>query len=136
AVLLAAGLMTLCSPLTNPITLRMIGLYSQNKKTEALILYKNSTSMISVLAGSVAITLVLFSQEILVFWTRDAAVGLYGKTILSFYAGGYFFAALAAFPGYIQQADGNLKYHLRGNLFLFLIMVPAMCFSVYAWGAL
>jgi len=135
AVILATGLMTLCAPLTNPITLRMINLYSQNKKGEAMLLYKNSTSMISVLAGSFSIILILFSKEILDFWTGNEQVGIYGKMILSLYAGGYFFAALAAFPGYIQQAQGDLKYHLRGNFLLLIIMIPSMCLSIYFWGA-
>lgn len=136
AVLLASGIMTLCAPVTNPLTLRMVRLYAEGRKKEALRMYEIATSLITIFAGSVAIIMCLFPHQILMAWTGNKFAAGEGAPILALYSSGYFFCALGAFPGYIQQASGDLKYHLRGNLILLVVMVPVICAAAFFWGSM
>lgn len=135
AVTLAAGVMTLSAPLTGPLTIRMIGLYSEDKKNEAIQLYQIATLSIVVFVGSVTIVLAMFSESILMTWTSDVKVALHGSEILSLYAIGYLFCSLSAFPGYIQHAIGDMKYHLQGSVILLVILLPCLVFGAYFYQA-
>lgn len=135
AVTLAAGVMTLSAPLTGPLTIRMISLYSEDRKKEAIHLYQIATSGIVVFVGAVAIVLATFSNSILMVWTSDANVALHGSEILSLYAIGYMFCALSAFPGYIQHAIGDMRYHLLGSVIFLLILLPCIAFGAFFFKA-
>ena len=135
AVLLASGIMTLCAPITNPLTLRMISLFALGKQEQAIELYKTGTSLVTIFAGSIAIIMILFPQQVLMAWTVNKTTVAEGSLVLSFYSAGYFCCALGAFPGYIQQASGILTYYLRGNILLLTIMVPAISTAAYLEGS-
>lgn len=135
AVTLAAGIMTLAAPLTGPLTIRMISLYSEEKIPNALKLYEHATSFVVAVVGPVAVVLSLYSKNILYIWTGDMGVALYGEYILGMYSIGFFFAALSAFPGYIQHALGDMRYHVKGTVILVLIIFPSMLFAVNNYQA-
>lgn len=54
---------------------------------------------------------------------------------MTLYAIGNGFLAIAAFAYYLQYAKGNLRYHLIGNAFLVIILIPGIVFAATYYGA-
>lgn len=58
AVLLAGGIMVITGPISSAILPRMARLHAEGRNNEMIAVYRNSTQLVSVIAGSAAITLV------------------------------------------------------------------------------
>ncbi len=136
AVLLAGGIMTIVAPITSPITPRMTKLFSEKKIDEMLLIYKNTTEIVLVVAGTISLILCSFSYEILYIWTQDNQIAKEASPILQLYAIGNGFLSLSACPSYLQQAIGNLKYHFIGNMIILFTLIPLSIFSAIYYGAI
>jgi O-antigen/teichoic acid export membrane protein len=136
AVLVANSVMIVSGPVSTALMPRMAKLYAENKYEELVNVYCNATQLVSIVAGTAAVTLAACSEPLLFAWTGDKSFASQAGPILSLYAIGNGFLALSAFPGYLQQAYGNLKYHLIGNMLIFVFLVPcSAAVSVY-FGAI
>lgn len=136
AVLIANGIMVISGPVSSALMPRMSFLHSQNKRSELLEIYKQSTQVVAVISGSVAITLITMSNHLLFSWTGDLELAHKAAPILSLYAAGNLFLCNAAFIYYLQYAKGNLKYHLQGNILLVIFLIPNIIFFSKSYGAI
>ncbi|MDT8922064.1 oligosaccharide flippase family protein [Pseudomonas taiwanensis] len=136
AVLVAGGIMVLSGPVSNALLPRMARLYAENKAIELIDLYRRSTRFIAMIIGSVSIVLAMCAKPLLIIWTGDLELASTASPILTLYAWGNGFLALAAFPYYLQYAKGNLKYHLVGSMITVGVLIPAMVFSASKFGGI
>lgn len=134
AVLVASVVMVISGPISSAIMPRMANLYSQEKNNEVIDLYRNCTQLVSLLAGTVTLTLMCASSQLLYAWTGGAQLEDNTALVLKLYALGNGFLAIGAFPYYMQYAKGDLSYHLIGNLIMIVTILPATYFSATLYG--
>ena len=136
AVMLASGIMILAGPITTALMPRMARLHSEDKNTELIQLYRNSTQLVTVIAGAATVTIIACSYSVVFAWTGDDLLTAKVAPILQLYAAGYGFLSIGAFPYYLQYARGNLKYHLIGNILLLIILLPTLAIVAKEYGAI
>ncbi|MBG0757070.1 lipopolysaccharide biosynthesis protein [Vibrio cidicii] len=135
AVLLASGIMMISSPLSGAIIPRMTKLYSQGRSEELFDVYRRSSRLSVYISGTAALILVIFPEQVLLAWSGDGEFSTSVSPILKLYALGNFFLIFCAFPGYLQNALGNLKYHFRGNIIIAILLLPSIYFLAKRYGA-
>lgn len=136
AVMVASGILVISGPVSSAIMPRMARLHTEGKHQEVIQIYRESTRLVSALAGSASITLAFCAEEILSVWSGNQYLAKSAAPILTLYAIGNGFAAACAFPYYLQYAKGNLRYHFFGNLFFAAIIIPCIAFSASNFGSM
>lgn len=134
AVLAASGIMVISGPISSAIMPRMARLHAEGKHDELLKIYCNATQLVSVIAGSAAITIAFCAEPLLYAWTGNPELAMQAAPILRLYAVGNGFLAVAAFPYYLQYALGNLRYHLIGNAVMVVVLIPAIIAAAICYG--
>ena len=134
SVLVANGIMIIGGPISNAIMPRMARLYAENKHEEMIKIYRQSTQLVAIIAGSAAITLILTAKPLLIAWTGDEYLAQQAVPILRLYSAGNLFLCIAAFSYYLQYAKGNLRYHLIGNIGLVIVLIPSVIFAALYFG--
>lgn len=136
AVLLANGIMVIGGPISSAIMPRMVRLHAENKHEEMINVYRNSTQLVAIIAGSTAITLITAAEPLLIAWTGDYHLAKIAAPILKLYAAGNLFLCISAFAYYLQYAKGNLRYHLMGNFGMAIILIPSIIFAATHFGGI
>jgi O-antigen/teichoic acid export membrane protein len=113
---------------------RMAKLHTEGRHEEMLVIYRSATRLACVIAGSTAITIAVYAEQILFAWTGDSHLVEQAALILRLYAIGNGLLALTAFPYYLQYAKGELRYHLIGNIITTTIFLPLIIFSATYYG--
>jgi len=129
AVLVAGGILVVSGPIGIALMPRMANLEAQGKHNELILLYRQSTQFVAVVAGAITTTVALGSETILLAWTGNALISKEAAPILTLYAWGNGILTLAAFPYYLQFAKGNLRLHLIGNAAFIAVLIPAIVFA-------
>lgn len=135
SVLVASGIMVVSGPISSAIMPRMARLYAEEKHSDMINVYRKSTQLVAILAGSAAITLIATAEPLLFAWTGDSELATSASTIMRYYAAGNLFLTMSAFVYYLQYAKGNLRYHLIGNIALALILVPSVMTAAMYYGS-
>ncbi|QYJ83756.1 oligosaccharide flippase family protein [Shewanella aegiceratis] len=136
AVLVANGIVIISGPVSSAILPRLSKLHAENNRSEFLSVYRKSTQLVSVVTGSVAVTLIISARPLLIAWTGDIELAEKSAQILRLYSAGNLFLSLSAFAYYLQYAKGNLKYHLIGNILLVVILIPSVIHIASLYGAI
>lgn len=134
AVLVASGIMVIGGPVSSAVMPRMARLHAEGKHEELIRVYRNATQLVSVIAGSAAITIVFCAEPLLIAWTGDQKLATSAAPILRLYAIGNGFLVIAAFPYYLQYAKGNLRFHLIGNAVMVVVLIPAIIIAGSYFG--
>ena len=134
AVLAASGIMIVSGPISNAIMPRMTILFTEGKHEELRRVYRDSTQLVSIIAGSAAITLTFCSEQLLYAWTGDLNLAEKAGPILRLYSIGNGFLAVSAFPYYLQYSKGLLRYHLIGNAGMVVVLIPGVIFAATHFG--
>jgi O-antigen/teichoic acid export membrane protein len=136
AVLAASGITVICGPVSLALQPRMTKLSEEGNETALILLYRNSTQVVCIIAIPASLMLAFFSEQILWAWTGDAAIALSAAPVLTLYALGNGVLALAAFPYYLQFAKGDLKLHLIGNALFVVVLIPGLVWATLRYGAI
>ncbi|UOG92014.1 MAG: oligosaccharide flippase family protein [Candidatus Thiothrix sulfatifontis] len=134
AVLVASGIMMISAPISSSIMPRMTKLYEEGKQDELIALYRKSTQLVTVIAGSIAIILAGFSETILYLWTGNKHIVETAAPILTLYAIGYGILAVSAFPYYLQYAMGKLRLHVIGSILYVAVLLPILFWATEQYG--
>ncbi|MDZ4257988.1 MAG: oligosaccharide flippase family protein [Gemmatimonadales bacterium] len=126
AVLAAGGITILTGPISTALLPRLAHLHAQGNHAEIVRLYHKSAQLVSVITGSLAVTLVVCAEPLLFAWTGNRELTQAAAPILQLYAIGNGLLALGAFPYYLQYALGDLRLHLIGNVVMVCVLVPAI----------
>lgn len=136
AVLVASGIMLLSGPVSGAIMPRMAKLEALGDHQGLIQVYREGTQLVSVLAGSAAITLAMCAEPLLWAWTGDRTIASQAAPILALYALGNGVLAVAGFPYYLQYAKGDLRLHLIGNAVFVIVLLPVIVWAASRHGAL
>jgi len=114
---------------------RMTRLVAQDDLNDFKHLYSKFTQFLCVLVFPVACMLTFFPEAALWVWTGNAELAAYAAMPLSFLVLGNAVFIIAAFAYYLQNAFGDLRLHLRGNVVAFVIFVPSLLGLAFTHGA-
>jgi O-antigen/teichoic acid export membrane protein len=136
AVLVASGVMIISGPISAALLPRMARLNAEGDEAGLIALYRNATQLVGVIAIPAALVLAFFAEQVLWAWTGDADFARKAAPVLTLYALGNGILALGAFPYYLQFAKGDLKLHLIGNALFVLLLIPALVWATWQYGAI
>jgi O-antigen/teichoic acid export membrane protein len=136
AVLVASGIMIISGPISGAIMPRMAKLEAEGDHAGLIRVYRQATQLVAVIAGSAAVTVSLFAEQLLWAWTGDKILAQHAAPVLVLYAIGNGILAVSAFPYYLQYAKGNLRLHLIGNAGFVLFLIPAIIWSASRYGGI
>lgn len=136
AVTLASGVIMIGWPISVALLPRLTSLTAQGNEVEMIRLYRNATQMVGIIAIPAALVLACFSKQVLWAWTGDAQIAREAAPVLTLYALGNGILAFGAFPYYLQYAKGDLRLHLFANMLFLLILVPALVWGTWKFGAI
>jgi O-antigen/teichoic acid export membrane protein len=115
---------------------RFSALYTQeDKERELVVLYHQGSQLVSLLVFPAAMTLALFSTEILHIWLQNAPVARSAATIASVLVLGSALNAALGIPYEMTVARGWSMYGFYQNLISAIFVVPLMLVLVWMHGA-
>tara|TARA_B110000196_G_scaffold319212_1_gene336574 strand:- start:12682 stop:14175 length:1494 start_codon:yes stop_codon:yes gene_type:complete len=136
AVLVASSILVISGPISTAILPRMAKLNAEGEGKELISIYRNATQLVSIIGGSAAVSIALCSETLLALWTGDLEMASKSSEVLMLYSIGNGLLIISAFPYYLQYAEGNLKYHLIGNVIMLLTLIPLSIFAALKFGAI
>ncbi len=136
AILVASGIVVIGGPISGAIMPRMANLHAKGQHDELITIYRRSTQLVTIIAGGATVTLVALAEPLLMVWTADPILANKTAPILQLYAVGNGFLSLAAFSYYLQYSRGELRYHLIGNIWLLIILLPSTIFAAKHYGSI
>lgn len=136
AVLVASGVMMVGGPVSAAIMPRMARLEAEGDQQQLIRIYRKSTQLVAVIAGSVSVTLLFYAEPLLWAWTGDRLLAGQAAPILMLYAIGNGILAVSAFPYYLQYAKGNLRLHLIGNAIFVVLLIPSIIWAANQYGGI
>ncbi len=135
AAVVAAALYMLVSPVTQAWFPRLSQLSAANNQTELIAKFHQGAQLVSVLMGSAAIVLIVFSETVLELWTQDSELSQSSATLLSLLALGNLLNGLMYIPYQTQLAHGWTSLATRINIVSLIIVVPAILWVTPRYGA-
>jgi O-antigen/teichoic acid export membrane protein len=135
AVLVASGIMVVSGPVSGAIMPRMAKLEAEGNHVGLIQIYRQSTQMVAIIAGSAAVTVSLFAEPLLLAWTGNKLLAHQAAPVLILYAIGNGILAISAFPYYLQYAKGNLRLHLIGNVGFVFFLIPTVIWAANQYGS-
>jgi len=136
AIVVAGGIILLISPISQVIQPRLTILYAQEKRSQAIELFREVSQFISGLMAAVSVNVAVFSEPLLFAWTGDREVSLHAAPILFWYALGNGVVGVLTLPYLFQYATGNLRLHVIGSIIFSCIQIPAIAYTAWAFGAI
>jgi len=135
AASVAGALYMLISPITQALYPRLCELHARKDSAALAEAYHKGAQLVSVLAGSAAIVLILFSETFLRLWTRDPNLAAKTAPLLSLLTLGNLLNGLMWVPYQTQLAHGWTSLAVYINIVAVSIIVPAILWATPRYGA-
>lgn len=134
AATVAGALYTTITPISQAWYPRLCELHSKNNDS-IVDAYHNGAQLVTVIAGSCAIVIAIFSRPLLYLWTQDQAMSDRTSPLLTLLVIGNLLNGLYYIPYQLQLAYGWTSLTVRLNLLALLIIVPGIIWSIPYYGA-
>lgn len=132
----AGALSIMIAPITQAFYPRFCELHVRGD-TQALVEnYHKGAQLVSVIAGSVAIVLIFYSETFLHLWTQDAELAARVAMLLSLLVLGNLLNGLMWIPYQMQLAHGWTKFGIYINSVAVLLIVPFIFYVVPRYGSM
>jgi O-antigen/teichoic acid export membrane protein len=135
AATVAGGLYTLISPISQAYYPRLCELRERQDEKDMIEAFHAGAQLISVIAGSAALVVLVFADTLLHLWTQDAAVVQAAGPLLSILALGNLLNALMSIPYQAQLAHGWTSLTVCINTVAVLFVIPAIFVVTPRYGA-
>jgi len=136
AAVVASGLYIMTTPVAAAFYPRFTELLTRRDESVLREAYHLGAQLVTVLMGSAAVILILFSERILLLWTADPELTRQVAPIMSVLALGTFLNCLMWIPYQLQLAHGWTSLSIRINTVAVLLLVPAILWVVPVYGAI
>ena len=136
AAAVAGALYMLVTPITQAVYPRLCELYAGDDRFALAKTFHKSAQLVSVLAGSVAIVLILFADTFLSLWTQDLNLAARTAPLLSLLVLGNLLNGLMWVPYQTQLAYGWTSLSLKVNLIAVAVIVPTILLVTPHFGAI
>jgi O-antigen/teichoic acid export membrane protein len=135
AAAVAGVLYLLITPITQAVYPRLCELHSREDETGIAEVYHKGAQLVSVLAGSAAIVMILFAETFLRLWTQDSDLAARTAPLLSLLMLGNLLNGLMWIPYQTQLAHGWTSLTVKVNIVAVLVIVPAILWVTPRYGA-
>lgn len=135
AILVADGVNRLSQPVMSALLPRMSRLEAEHDHLGLIRIYRQSTQLVTVFAGSAAITIAFCAEPLLFAWTGDRTLAVQTAPILQLYALGNGIMVLGIFQYYLQYAKGELRLHLIWTGVSVVVLIPSIIWAATRYGA-
>ena len=125
----------LAGPVFTGLFPRFSSLVALKDDSALTLLYHQGTQLMAVLVLPVAAVLSFFSHDILLLWTGSPKTAEIASPIVSILVIGMALNALMTLPYALQLSHGWTSIGLRINIFLIIILVPAIYYMATHYGA-
>lgn len=136
AFLVSSGITQVISPMQPIIFPKFTTLVASNKQAELILLYHKSCRWIAIIVFPIGFTLILFAEEILLFWTKNLILTNNTAPIVQVVAAGTICNCMMWIPYWYLLAKGNTKYTIYQNVIASFILVPMLFIWVEKYGVL
>jgi O-antigen/teichoic acid export membrane protein len=132
----AGALFKFVVPIATAFYPKFVELRARGLDAELSAAYHKSSQLITVVLGSAAIVLIVFADDLLLIWTRDAELASTAAPLLRVLAAGTLLNGLMWTPYHIQLAFGWTSLTVKVNTVAVAILIPALLWMVPRYGAL
>ncbi|MHB8845789.1 MAG: oligosaccharide flippase family protein [Nitrospirota bacterium] len=137
--ILAINVGSMLSYLVQPIATALFPKFAQlaapHQEQELAIMYHKGCQFASLMVFPAALTLLLFSNAVLMFWLRDAATVQHTNGIVRIVVMGSILNAVMTLPYNLQLAHGWTSLSFYKNVIAVILLVPLLLVTVRIWGA-
>jgi O-antigen/teichoic acid export membrane protein len=131
---LAAGLISLGSPIASAIFPPLTGLVALKDRSGLERLYHKSCEIIAVIIIPGGLTLVFFSSNFIFAWTGSSIIANKVGMAASFLLGGQLLQAITLIPCYLALAHGSFKLILKIDIASILLVTPLLPVLIKKYG--
>ncbi len=135
ASVVAGALSLITGPILQAWFPRLCELVQTNREAELIEKYHQGAQLVTVLMGSSAIILIVFSEPILLLWTQNPELANRSATLLSLLTLGNMLNGLMWIPYQTQLAHGWTSLANYINLISIVIIIPAILWITPRFGA-
>ncbi|MCS6776659.1 MAG: oligosaccharide flippase family protein [Chloroherpetonaceae bacterium] len=135
AVTVASTLLQVVRPFTSAFFPQLVQAAAVPGDRSLALLYHRSCQVVSVAVVPVAITLAVFSRELLLVWTGEERVASQVAQPLALLSVGYGLLALMNMPYLLQLASGWLQLAFWQNVLSVVVLLPLLLWAVRSYGA-
>jgi O-antigen/teichoic acid export membrane protein len=132
----ASSLSRFSSPLGQSFYPRMVQEVQKNNTVELAKLFNKASQLMAVLVTPVTCFIFFFSKELLLIWTKNVEFSAIGADLLKIFIIGNLAVTFNGIPYILQLSYGYTKLTLYQNIFLLVVLVPALLFVVPKYGVL
>lgn len=135
AAVVAGMVYVLTGPITQAVFPRLCELYARDDSAALAETFHKAAQLVSVLAGSAAIVMILFAETFLRLWTQDPDLSARTAPLLSFLMLGNLLNGLMWVPYQTQLAHGWTSLTVKINIVAVAFIVPAILLVTPHYGA-
>ena len=135
-VLIANGILMAAYPISQAVQPQLVRLFSLNKVTEMISLYRKSTQFQVLFSMSLALFVVNFSFPLLYVWLANEIAAKWISEVLTWFVLGNAILVISGVQYSLQVAHGDLDLHWKGTTFISMINIPTAIFFAYYYGPL
>ena len=135
AAVVAGALYMLIGPITQAWYPRLCELQARADPAALADTYHKGAQLVTVIAGSAAIVVMLFSETLLHLWTQNADLAARTAPLVSLLMLGNLLNGLMGIPYQTQLAHGWTGLTVRINIVAVVVLVPALFWVVPHYGA-
>ena len=136
AAAVAGALSMLIWPITQSVYPRFCELHVADDRAMLADTYHKSAQLVSVLAGSAAIVMILYGEMFLQLWTQNASLASRTAPMLSLLVLGNLLNGLMWIPFQTQLAHGWTSLSVKVNVVAVAVVVPAILLVTPRYGAI
>lgn len=132
----ASGLYTLITPISLAYYPRFCEWLTRHDETALIEAYHEAAQLMSVIAGSAALVVLVFADDLMRLWTQNEAVAVSAAPLLSILILGNLLNGLMWIPYQAQLAHGWTRLSVYTNSVAILFVVPAFFLITPIYGAI
>lgn len=135
AAVVAGALYIVIGPITQAWYPRLCELHARANVAALADTYHEGAQLVTVIAGSAAIVMMIFSETLLRLWTQDTELAGRTATLVSLLTLGNLLNGLMWIPYQTQLAHGWTGLAVRTNIVAVVMLVPALFWVIPQYGA-
>lgn len=132
----AGALGLVVGPVNNAIYPRIIELVSRGETGSLAVAYHNYSQLLSLMVVPAAVVLSLFSEHVLLLWTRDPKTTMHVAPLVSVLSIGTMFNGVMHTPYTLQLAHGWTRFTVVVNSISVVLIVPLIYVGIQEYGAI
>ena len=132
--LVASSILQGSSPITQAFAPRLTKAFAEGRIDLLKLEYSKCTRTLTIFMSTVAAALFFYSHYIILIWTDNAELSTWADDIFLYYVLGNLLVVLTGMQYLLQFSFGDLKLHVKGATFSFIVQVPIIIFVALNFG--